>query len=400
MLQQGKSVALVTNAGTPAISDPGFILVRAALQENILLSAIPGPTALITALILSGLPVHSFTFRGFPPHKAGPRRRFLEIDKESPHTLVFYESPYRMSSFLKDALEVYGDRQAAIANDLTKYYESVTRGLLSELAEGISGENAQRRILRGDCRKMTPPRFYLPPGSIQAPVVHFPADRYPQMANVLRLKAGDVVHVFDISGAEYQVRIEVIQRKEIRGVIEEIIHPQTEPAIALELWVCATRREKIEWIIQKCTEIGVARFRMLVSERSLVQNLDDVQQKTVRWQQIAMEAAEQSGRTQVPLILPALTFQSAVAGQYDQSILKCIAWELDREHTIEQVINKHKSPQSVILLIGPEGGLSDAEVKLALEYGFHAITLGQRIFRLETAAIVGSVLMLKAYNAL
>jgi 16S rRNA (cytidine1402-2'-O)-methyltransferase len=139
LLRSGKNVALVTNAGTPAISDPGFILVRATLQEDIPLTAIPGPTALITALILSGLPVHSFTFRGFPPHKAGPRKRFLEVDKESPHTLVFYESPYRLEAFLKDAIEVYGDRQAAIANDLTKFYESVSHGLLSELAAGIAG---------------------------------------------------------------------------------------------------------------------------------------------------------------------------------------------------------------------------------------------------------------------
>jgi len=140
LLQEGNNVALVTNAGTPAISDPGYILVRAALQEDIQITAIPGPTALITALILSGLPVHSFTFRGFPPHKGGPRRRFLEVDKESPHTLVFYESPYRMEVFLKDAIEVYGDRQAAIANDLTKFFESVDRGLLSELAASISAK--------------------------------------------------------------------------------------------------------------------------------------------------------------------------------------------------------------------------------------------------------------------
>lgn len=140
LLQEGNNIALVTNAGTPAISDPGYILVRAALQEGIDITAIPGPTALIAALVLSGLPVHSFTFRGFPPHKGGPRRRFLEVDRESPHTLIFYESPYRMEAFLKDAIEVYGDRQAAIANDLTKFFESVDRGLLSELAAQMSGK--------------------------------------------------------------------------------------------------------------------------------------------------------------------------------------------------------------------------------------------------------------------
>src|SRR5438477_2731849 len=137
MLKQGKSVALVTNAGTPGISDPGFTLVRRAIAERIEVTMIPGPTAFVMALVLSGLPVHSFTFRGFAPRKSGPRRRFLELDKDSPHTLIFYESPYRLESFLKDALEVFGNREAALANDLTKMFETVMRGTISMLLESI-----------------------------------------------------------------------------------------------------------------------------------------------------------------------------------------------------------------------------------------------------------------------
>src|SRR5712692_9998585 len=95
LLHQGKSVAVVTNAGTPGISDPGFTLVRRAIKAQLEVTMIPGPTAFVMALVLSGLPVHSFTFRGFPPRKPGARRRFMEIDKQSPHTLIFYESPYR-----------------------------------------------------------------------------------------------------------------------------------------------------------------------------------------------------------------------------------------------------------------------------------------------------------------
>jgi len=133
ILDEGKSVALVTNAGTPAISDPGFTLVRGAIQRGIPVTSIPGPTALIMALTVSGLPVHSFTFRGFPPRKSGPRRRFFDIDRISPHTLIFYESPYRLKDFLEDALVVYGDREACIANDLTKLFETFLRGRISEL---------------------------------------------------------------------------------------------------------------------------------------------------------------------------------------------------------------------------------------------------------------------------
>ncbi len=137
LLKQGKSVALVTNAGTPGISDPGYTLMRRAIAANIDVTMIPGPTALIMALVLSGLPVHSFTFLGFPPRKSGPRRRFIEVDKESPHTLIFYESPYRLEAFLQDALEVLGNREAAVANDLTKMFELVKRGTIASLLQWI-----------------------------------------------------------------------------------------------------------------------------------------------------------------------------------------------------------------------------------------------------------------------
>lgn len=133
LLAEGQSVAVVSDAGTPGISDPGYTLVRQAIAENIPVTMIPGATAVTMALVLSGLPAHSFTFRGFPPRKSGKRQRFLAVDAESPHTLVFYESPYRLQAFLEDARAVYGDRSAALANELTKLYESVKRGTLSEL---------------------------------------------------------------------------------------------------------------------------------------------------------------------------------------------------------------------------------------------------------------------------
>ncbi len=135
LLKQGKSIAVVTDAGTPGISDPGFTLVRRAINAEVAFTMIPGPTAFVMALVLSGLPVHSFTFRGFPPRKSVGRRKFLEVDKDAPHTLIFYESPYRLESFLQDALAVFGDRPAAIANDLTKMFEKVERGTLSTLLE-------------------------------------------------------------------------------------------------------------------------------------------------------------------------------------------------------------------------------------------------------------------------
>lgn len=139
-LLEGQSIAVVTSAGSPGISDPGYSLARAAIDHDVPITAIPGPSAVVMALTLSGLPAHSFTYKGFPPRKRGARRRFLAEDAESSHTQIFYESPYRIQAFLDDALEVLGDRPAAVANDLTKKFETITRGSLSELVERLSDE--------------------------------------------------------------------------------------------------------------------------------------------------------------------------------------------------------------------------------------------------------------------
>ncbi len=132
MLESGQSVAVVSDAGTPGISDPGYSLVRRVVDADLPVTMIPGATAVIMALVLSGLPAHSFTFRGFAPRKSGKRQRFFAVDVDSPHTLVFYVSPHRLLPFLTDALAVYGDRETAVCNELTKLYESIHRGTLSE----------------------------------------------------------------------------------------------------------------------------------------------------------------------------------------------------------------------------------------------------------------------------
>jgi 16S rRNA (cytidine1402-2'-O)-methyltransferase len=133
MLKDGRDVALVTDAGTPGVSDPGYSLVRRAIDGQLPVTMVPGPAAFVMAVVLSGLATHSFTFRGFPPRKRGPRQRFIACDRESPHTLVYYESPHRLIPFLTDAHEVLGNRRAAVANDLTKKFEQIQRGTLADL---------------------------------------------------------------------------------------------------------------------------------------------------------------------------------------------------------------------------------------------------------------------------
>jgi 16S rRNA (cytidine1402-2'-O)-methyltransferase len=132
-LREGKTVALCTDGGFPGISDPGYRLVALAIEAGIPLNVLPGASAAPVALVSSGLPTSSFTFKGYPPRKPGPRRRFLEAEKDSPHTLVLFESPFRVAATLESALDALGDRRAAVCLELTKKFESVTRGALSQL---------------------------------------------------------------------------------------------------------------------------------------------------------------------------------------------------------------------------------------------------------------------------
>ncbi|MBE8521520.1 16S rRNA (cytidine(1402)-2'-O)-methyltransferase [Amycolatopsis sp. H6(2020)] len=144
-LQTGETVVLVTDAGMPSVSDPGFRLVAACVAEDLPVTCLPGPSAVTTALALSGLPCDRFCFEGFAPRKPGERTRWLTALRDEPRTAVFFESPHRLASLLSDAAAVLGpDRRAAVCRELTKTYEEVKRGTLPELAswaeDGVRGE--------------------------------------------------------------------------------------------------------------------------------------------------------------------------------------------------------------------------------------------------------------------
>ena len=137
-IRSGLSVALVSDAGTPGISDPGFRVVRMALEAGLRVVPIPGPTALVSALVASGLPSDEFFFAGFLPARSGARRARLADLAAIPSTLVFYEAPHRIVSSLEDARGILGEREAVVARELTKMHEEVLRGRLSELADKLS----------------------------------------------------------------------------------------------------------------------------------------------------------------------------------------------------------------------------------------------------------------------
>ena len=157
-LKEGKHIALVSDAGTPGISDPGFRLIQLAIESQIPIVPIPGPSAAITALSVSGLPTDAFLFKGFLPHKSKKRRDLLKQLEEVKETLVFYESPHRISETLKDILEILGDREIVLTRELTKVYEEIIRGKVSEIQDQIGDRKLKGEItllISGKTRRVT-----------------------------------------------------------------------------------------------------------------------------------------------------------------------------------------------------------------------------------------------------
>ncbi len=144
-IREGKSVALVADAGTPLISDPGYYLVSRCAEAGIRTVPVPGASAILSALAVAGLPTDAFLFEGFPPRKNAKRRRMLEGLKDLPHTLIFFESPYRIRRLLADCLDVLGDRRMVLARELTKRYEELRRGTISQVLDCL-----QTREVKGE----------------------------------------------------------------------------------------------------------------------------------------------------------------------------------------------------------------------------------------------------------
>jgi len=145
-LEAGREVVLCSDGGYPGISDPGYRLVRQVIDAGLPFDVLPGACAVDLALVYSGLPTSSYTFKGFPPRKPGALRRFFDDEKEAPHTLIVYESPFRIAHTLRAALEVLGNRQAAVCIELTKQFERVSRGWLADLVAEYDGKTVKGEV--------------------------------------------------------------------------------------------------------------------------------------------------------------------------------------------------------------------------------------------------------------
>jgi len=146
ILKNGQDIALVSDAGMPGISDPGYVLINLALKNNIKIIPIPGVSALITALVVSGLPTDKFVFEGFLPRKIKERKRYFKSIENEERTIIFYETPHRLKKALKDMLDVWGERKIVIARELTKMYEEIIRGKLSQVLTEISTKEIKGEI--------------------------------------------------------------------------------------------------------------------------------------------------------------------------------------------------------------------------------------------------------------
>ncbi len=236
-------------------------------------------------------------------------------------------------------------------------------------------------------------RFFLPLSSFQNEEVIFPETTSRQIAQVLRLKPESEVMVLDGLGKEHRVQLLEVTSKQTIGKVISSQNSGGEPKTQVRLLLCVAQREKFEWMLQKCTEIGASSFVPVVSSRSLVQSLNEIESKHERWQKIIKEAAEQSHRGKIPQLEPAIKLSQLVSNTSSQDTCRLIPWEDEKSTSIKNALNKNKG-KSIEILIGPEGGFSSAEVEQAQKAAFLSVSLGPRILRMETAAMAATALVL------
>ena len=237
-------------------------------------------------------------------------------------------------------------------------------------------------------------RFFVEPSAISDTSVIVPSAVSSQIHRVLRLKDGEKVQFLDNSGWVYDCEIHYSENDSVSALILNKHFSDTEPNCRISLYIALTQREKFEWILQKCTEAGIARIVPMITERTLIRKASDISGKLDRWEKILKEAAEQCGRGQIPEITPAITFEKACTDGKDSDIA-FFCWEAEKQNSLHEAISPIRDNASEIsIMIGPEGGFSDEEAKKALQNGWKAVTLGKRIYRMETAAMAAVILTL------
>jgi len=241
-------------------------------------------------------------------------------------------------------------------------------------------------------------RFFVTDQSLRGKQVTLTGQQAHQIHNVLRMGPGDHIIVLDNTGSEYTVALTEVGRQQVLGQVMYKQPVQAEPRTQITLYQSILAREKFEWVLQKCTEVGVTRFVPTVTERSIVRRPDTVTGRRLsRWRRIVTEAAEQSGRGRIPQLEAPVNFPDAVSGLggFDRSLIGSphAAGPSLRE-LLQGGDTEPVRQWRIALLIGPEGGFTDEEVQHACVNGANPISLGRRILRTETAAMVASAIIL------
>ncbi|HVN56622.1 MAG TPA: 16S rRNA (uracil(1498)-N(3))-methyltransferase [Anaerolineaceae bacterium] len=239
-------------------------------------------------------------------------------------------------------------------------------------------------------------RFFVSADCIRAGQVTLTGPVAHQIQHVLRLRPKDQIVVIDTAGTEYTAELELVNAGEAVARVLSQQPARSEPGLRLTLYQSLVQREKFEWILQKCTEVGIAAIVPVLSERSLLRSWDpDDARKLPRWERILQEAAEQSHRGKVPGLRPPQSFAQAAAAAVREHDLCLIPWEEERSLNMRQALAQAQRPlRTLALFIGPEGGFTTEEASVARDLGIQPVTLGRRILRAETAAVVASALVL------
>jgi 16S rRNA (uracil1498-N3)-methyltransferase len=244
-------------------------------------------------------------------------------------------------------------------------------------------------------------RFFVPAAWLEQEEVTIVGPLVHRLRNVLRLRPGAHVILMDNSGWEHETELTHVSTQRVEGRVVHKTVATGEPRTKITLYQALLKLSKFEWVLQKCTELGIVGFVPMITERCIIGSLEDISKtKTERWWRILVEAAEQSRRGRLPALRPAIMFSTACEAA-TRGGLTLFPWEEERERSLRSVLREtERPPFSINIFIGPEGGFTQEEVFQAQSYGALPVTLGPRILRAETAGLVAATAILHEFGDL
>ncbi|SMB90910.1 16S rRNA (uracil1498-N3)-methyltransferase [Desulfonispora thiosulfatigenes DSM 11270] len=237
-------------------------------------------------------------------------------------------------------------------------------------------------------------RLFIPTSEVESDLIIIDGSDAHYLLNVLRIEEKEEIIIFDGKGTEYLVEINKTSKTQVEGLIKDTYFVGQDTEVQVTLIQSIAKGDKMDYIIQKCTEIGVGKIIPIITERTIVKlDAKKKKERKDRWQKIATEAAKQSKRVIVPEVTEILTLEELIK-KLDNTEKTLILWEDENKTKMKEYLKKQESIENINIIIGPEGGLSEAEVNKLQEKGAIAASLGSRILRTETAGLVALTIVL------